>query len=617
MPPLATLSAAAHDELRQLVHGPCDSAFLAALQKALDTRPPSDAPRELLLYRLRALGESLPPARRLFDDPAQLAALNAWAAVADPCLSMTTLVHHLLCLGSLTQLSEDPERLEAHLAALEAGRIKGAYLITEVGQANSHLATRTRAEFDPAGGCFVLHTPDPAAAKFSSCGTPGIAHTGVVLARLTVGGADRGVFAFLADLADDRGPLPGVEVSSRLGLSALPLDYVLVRFDRLRVPYAHWLSDGARIDGDGVLHDPAGSPDLRLQRTLRVGQGLWATVPAVAAATSRQAAVLAVEYSRHRRTQGRLAPGTPLLGYRTQQRVVLGALADAFALTCAAHQARTLWTASLTTPTATHGRGAGDASAFSPWTAVHQTLAMYKAATVRTAARITDDCVSRCGFSGHLDVNRMTKYHGFHQAFDTAGGDSRLIFYDVGRSLVEQRHAPTPSAPADAPPTSPHWWPAIAGRHQDLLTERLRRLRDARGTDGADQLTVWNPLLEDAGLLGEFHGARLIAEDVSRILTQTKDRVLLAVLEPLAALHGVLTARRWSASLLALGTLQSSDIEALSDAADRLCDAIMPHLPFLTEAFAYPADVGGAPLAAADYPAALGDTLTWTRGGAA
>ncbi|MER5217206.1 acyl-CoA dehydrogenase [Streptomyces sp. NPDC002838] len=617
MTPLAALSAAARDELRQLIHGPCDSSFLSALQKALASQPPAESPRELLLPRLRELGESLPPARRLLDDPAQLAALNAWAAVADPSLCMTTMVHHLLCLGSLTQLSDDPGRLEVHMAAMESGRAKGTYLITEVGEANSHLATRTRAEFDPAGGGFVLHTPDPAAAKFSNCGTPGIPHTGVVLARLTVGGADRGVFAFMVDLADDRGPLPGIEMSSRLELSALPLDYVLVRFHHLRVPYTHWLSDGARIDGDGTFHDPAGSPDLRLQRTLRVGQGLWATVPAVAAATSREVAVLAIEYSRHRRTQGRLAPEAPLLGYRAQQRVVLGALADAFALTSAAHQARALWSESLTTPAAAHGRRDGDAPGFSPWAAVNQPLAVYKAATVRMAARIAAECRSRCGFSGHLDVNRMAAYDGFLQAFDTAGGDSRLIFYDVGRSLVEPPHAPAPSPTTDAPPTSPRWWPALAGRHHDLLTGRLRQLRDSRRTDSADPFTVWNPLLEDAGLLGEFHATRLIAEDVLAILTRTKDRTLLAALEPLAALHGVTTARRWSGSLLALGTLRPSDIEALSDAADGLCDAIMPHLPLLTEAFAYPADVAGAPLAAADYPAALGDTLTWTRGGGA
>ncbi|WP_155057502.1 acyl-CoA dehydrogenase family protein [Streptomyces blattellae] len=610
----ASLSSAARDELHQLLYGPCEPSFPSALHKALADGARPDVPEAgtsrggHLLRRLGALGEVLPPGHDPFADPARLAAAHAWAAVADPPLCLAALVHYVLCLGSLARLSDEPGRLAPEMAALRSGRAKGVYLITEVGQANSHLATRTRADFDPAGGGFVLHTPDPLAAKFAGAGTLDVPQTGVVLARLFTSGADRGVFAFVVALTGDEGLRPGIEVSSPLRLGALPLDYVQVRFHRVRVPYVHWLSDGARIGGDGTFHDPAGSHEVRLQRTLRVGQGLWASMPAIAAATSRQSAAQAVNYARQRRTQGRLAPGVPLLAYRAQQRVVLGGLADAFALTCAARGAREVWTESLSAPAESEG---GAAMGFTPWAAVSRPLAAYKAVAVRMAARVTADCQRRCGFSGHLDVNRLAAYLGFHHAFEAAGGDSQLILYDIGRALVEQGPvAAVPPPAADPPVTSPRWWPAVLRRHQEVLTRRLARRRDA---GAASPFDVWNPLLEEAGLLGETYATRLVAGDLARTLDGTRDAALAEILEPLAALHGVTAAHRWSGPLLTVGTLRPEDVEALPAVADRLCDAVLPHLPLLTEVFAHPGDIAAAPLAATDYNTALDATLTWTR----
>lgn len=611
---LASLPPSAHDELRQLLHGPCDPSFLSSLHKVLAADPRPDADRtgsagKSLLHRLGQLGTLLPPADRLLDTPDRLATVHAWAAVADPSLCLAALVHHMLCLGSMTRLGSPPD---PRRESLLTGRAKGVYLITEAGQANSHLATRTRAEYDPRTGDFVLHTPDPGAAKFGSAGTLDVPQTAVVLAQLVVAGVERGVFAFVVDLTGDHGPLPGIELSSPLGLGALPLDYVLVRFQHVRVPHNDWLADGAAVGDDGAFHDPAGDSEQRLQRTLRVGQGLWAAMPAVAAATTRQSAVQAVNYARQRSTQGRLAPGVPLLAYRTQQRAVLGALADAFALTCASGGARAVWSDSLAAPAPRAGDGTG-AMGFTPWAAVSRPLAAYKAVAVRTAARVTRDCQSRCGFSGHLDVNRLAVYHGFHHAFDAAGGDSRLIFYDIGRALAEAGSASAGHTPPPPPSVaSPRWWPAIVRRHQEALTRDLAERLRAAGPDVTFE--GWNPLMEDAGLLGEVYADALVAEDVARTLDGIRDRDLAQALGPLAALHGVTTARRRVGSLLAHGTLRPADARALTAVADELCDAIVPVLPLLTEVFAYPEDLAAAPLAAADYNAALRATLTWTRG---
>ncbi|MBB1243678.1 acyl-CoA oxidase [Streptomyces durbertensis] len=574
---------------------------------------------------MRALGALLPPDADPFADPARLASVHAQAAVTDPSLCLAGLVHYVLCLGSMAHLSDEKSKLAKEIDDLRAARAKGVYLVTEVGQAGSHLATRTRADLAPDGRGFVLHTPHPAAAKFGSAGTLDVPQTAVVLARLFTAGTDRGVFGFVVDLTADGRPADGVEISSPIGLGALPLDYVQVRFNRVRLPYGRWLSDGARINEDGVFHDPAGSPGQRLPRTLRVGQGLWATMPAVAAATSRQSAVQAVNLSRQRRSHGRLAPGEPLIAYRTQQRAVLGALADAFALTRAAHGAQQAWrtalaSAAVPAPGPVGAQGPPEHSGFAPWVAVSQPLAAYKAASVRLAARVTAECQRRCGFLGHLDVHRLGPYHGFHHAFDAAGGDSQLILYDVGRTLVEQHRAgrqTTPPADDDPPVGTPGWWPSVLRRHRHALTEQLaRHLADSKATDPFE---AWNPLLEDAGHLGEVYGAQLLAQDAAHDVTTESGAAPgpHRLPEALAALHGVTAARRWSGPLLALGTLRPADVAELPSVTDRLCDRLLPQLPLLLQAFAHPPEVGGTPLTAPDHNAALAATLTWNRGGTA
>ncbi|MFI5617666.1 acyl-CoA oxidase [Streptomyces sp. NPDC051567] len=659
--------------LHRLVHGSCAPDYLRSLHHTLarpapppGTGAPPD-PEQAVTRRLRALSRALPPARRILRDPDRLAALLAWTAVADPALTMAIVTHTVLGLGSMTHLSPDHEELKSEFDALEAGDTRGGYLITEAGQANSHLDTRTRATFDPGPREFVLTTPDPAAAKFCGLSVDDGPRTVVVLARAVVGGQDRGVFPFLVDITRGRGPLPGVAVSSRLEIGALPLGYAQVAFEGVRVPYARWLRDSASIDGAGAFHDPLGAPGARLQRSLCVGQGLWGTLPSAAAAVSRVSAVSAVRYARGRRTQARVAPGLPLLAYRTQQRAVLGALADSFALTCAAARARALLATALApgprnganangtdtgraedagtgaAATDTAGTGASGVEAgFAPWSVVSRPLSAYKAHAVRAALRIIAECRRGCGFSGHLDVNRLAAYHGFHQAFEPAGGDSQLIFYDLGRALAAD--APDPDAhpdahpgpgpdprpdahpyPADLAPADPRWWPRTARAHQSVLTARLRAARDRRAAGGPAEFDLWNPLLAAAGELGELYGEALAAEDVPRALAGLGphadtggpylDTGLRDALEALAALSGVRAAERWSGSLLTAGTLDAAVSASLPETADLLCDRIMPQLPLLEAAFAFPPDVMDTPLADHDYTRSLASRLTWRHGG--
>jgi acyl-CoA oxidase len=562
--------------------------------------------------RLRRLAEALPPAAEVFADRPLLARLSAATALADPPLYQTFLSHYVLCGGSLALLGgpgADPA------GELDHAWAKGSFLVTELGDASSHLGIRTTAAFDPVTREFVLHTPDERAVKFSSLAALGLPQKAVVCARLLVAGQDGGVFSFLADITDDTGEVvPGVELSSPLSADALPLPYSAVRFHHQRLPFERWLSDSATIGADGVLHDPCGGQDARLQRTLSVGQALWATLPAAMAAMAARSAVLAWRYSAARRSHGRLAPGAPVLAYRTQQHAVVGALAEAFVLACTADAALSTWASDSGTGSGL-AQPAPDVMAFSPWAAVDRTLALCKALTTRSTARLIDACQHRSGVSGLLDVNRLTGYLGFARAFDNAGGDNILILLDAGRALAEQPSAEQPSAeqlpPAD--PSDPRWWPRTLVLLQRSLTAELRGALRTSAADGAQGLELWNPLLEQALQLGGVQAELIAAEAATRTLAAAAPAAQ-PVLGALAALHGLGQAQRLSGALLCAGLLDPATYRRLPALLDGLCDQLAPHLPAIAQALDRYPDPAPVPMDSPDYAAALAASLHWNGG---
>ncbi|MFJ2805967.1 hypothetical protein [Kitasatospora sp. NPDC087271] len=563
--------------------------------------------------RLARLAASLPPAVEVVADAELLAALSEATALADPSLYQTFLSHYTLCVGSLVLLggkAADPDGALAH------ARTKGSFLVTEIGDAGSHLGIRTEARFDPARRAFTLHTPDHRAAKFSSVAAFGLPQQAVVCARLLTGARDGGVFSFLVDItgADGR-PAPGVSVSGPLPVGALPLPYGLVRFHGARIPYDRWLADGAGIDATGVLHDPQPSADARLQRTLSCGQGLWATLPSAMAGLAGRSAAMAWRFSAGRRSHGRLAPGRPVLEYRTQQHAVVGALAAAFSLRCTARAALSTW-AGLRA--AKPSDGPGTAMTFSPWAAVDRSLALHKAHSTRAVAELVDSLQHRCGVSGLFDHNRLPGYLGFARAFDNAGGDNTLILLDAGRALAEERvrpdrrragpgRFPADPGPSSADPTDAAWWPAVVTALQDRLADDLAAAASARteALHGSLQrdLELWNPLLEDALELGDVQARRLAAEAAVEGTAAHGWPVPQAA--DLAALDGLRQARRLAGPLLATGVLTPSAVRALPAAMDALCDRLRQALPDIVAALDPGAGLARTALDEPDYAAAL------------
>ncbi|MFC8719360.1 acyltransferase domain-containing protein [Kitasatospora sp. NPDC057198] len=572
--------------LGELLHGRQHPGYLPRLHRALARHPyrVAEAPGEREPYlhrRLRALLRALPAAADLHADADALAAALAWAAVADPRLGMSLVTQTVLGQGSLLRLAGRAEDVRPELDAVDAGELRIGYLVTEAGRASSHLGAGTTAEFRPDRREFVLRTPEPEDAKFGGVPQHPGARGAVVVARaVDAAGQHGGVFAFLARLADHDGPRPGVTLSPPVPVGALPLSYHRVRFDGLRVPEAHWLRDDADLDAHGRLHDPR-TPADRLRRTLAVGQDLWGVLPTALAALARQSAVLAVRHSRHRETRAALAPGTPLLAHRSQQRALLGALADAFALSCAAARARELLAAARESDTAEAGSG------FAPWAAVSRPLSAYKAHCADEAERIIADCQRRCGHAGLADGNRLAGYHGFARSFDPAGGDSRLIRYDLGRALLDDPPTGTlPPIPTDL--ADPGWWPAVLARHQHTQTNWLRRATAEGTRTGASPFEVWNPLLDRAAELGATYAARLAAEDLPRALAALPPDGATSALAHLAALRA---ADRLAGPLLRHRTLTPGELAGLENALERGYDRLLPHLERVERDFAFPDEI--------------------------
>ncbi|MFB9369128.1 acyl-CoA dehydrogenase family protein [Kitasatospora albolonga] len=572
----------------------------APLARLLDgtllRRPPSAVTDTGAHRRLARLAAHLPPAPEVLADPELLVTVSELTALADPALYQTFLSHYILCVGSLAALGGAEADLGGELAH---ARTKGSFMVTEIGEASSHLRIRTEARYDAGRRVFLLHTPDEAAAKFSSVAAPGLPQQAVVCARIVTGrGQDGGVFSFLTDItgADGR-PAPGVSISGPVTLDALPLPYGFVRFDGAEVPRDRWLADGATIDGRGVVDDPIGGQDARLQRTLSCGQVLWATLPSAMAALAARSAATAWRFSSARRSHGRLAPGRPVLEYRTQQHAVIGALATAHTLRGSARAALAEWAALRdSTPTAP---GPGAVMTFSPWAAVDRALALRKVHATRAVAETVDELRHRCGLSGFFGENRLSEYLGLARAFENAGGDNTLTLMDAGRALAEGTALPTELGEDLPAPTGPGWWPAVLAALQDRLAAELARSLAERRGASHEGLDLWNPLLADVLLLGEVHAARLAADAASA--GEGGGDVPGAA--ELATLDGLRRAHRLAGPLLAHGVLAPATVRALPAAMDTVCDRLLPQLPEVVAALD-PAP-GGAALDAPEYAAAV------------
>jgi acyl-CoA oxidase len=527
-----------------------------------------DRPRDLTLTersaltyeRFRHAGRTAPPATELLDTPAALCALLERGAIADPALFHVMLLHYTLVLAPILRAGNGLAEIRRRLESMESF---GAVAMTEGGHSNSHLAPRTTAVYDPRRRDFVLSTPDTAAVKFPcTAGNPHVPKIAVVHARVVVGDEARGVFAFVATLRDATGAVPaGVRILPAPDNHDLPVDHAAIRFDGLRVPLDAWLAGDAGITEDGAFEDP--SERTRLSKSMLTAPEVWRGVIAASAAISRASATALLRHSEHRPTAGRLAPGRPLLDHRSQQDALLTALANAYVLTTISNQVKG----------ETASGQADEDSAWTPWTAVDRTLPLLKATSTTIAEETAHLCRTHSGAPGHAASDRLNGYRALAHAYLSAGGDNRLILFDVARSIAD-RDEPKPAPDGSRPSLSLEGCAAAARS----LERRLRRALADRVTS-PDSAACWDAEHVLAARTATARAERTVLD----LLVDGPGR-----LRPLYHWFALDWSRRRAGALLDEGLFDTRLLDRIDTARTDLRDELIEQGPDLVRAFDLP-----------------------------
>lgn len=614
-------SASVHEAFNTLLYGGLSSAVREETTRLLSQeifRPRSnltDAERSSLnVQRLRRICEGAQVANLVLD-PERMLAYTAATAVVDPSLSVAMLTHFGLCLSFLEDSGSDPGWLQHFKDKIASGRTIGSFLLTEIGQGNSHLAGRTEAVYDKGTDGFILHTPDLAAQKFmgGSC-EDAVSRIGVVFARVIVGGQDRGSFPFMVELADESGPLPGIRMTT-VTTDVVPPRCSLVAFDHVWLPRANWLSDNASIGADGEFTDPLESQDARLARSLSTGQNVWAGGAGALAAVSRVAVAAALRFSTQRRTAARIGPALPVLDYTTQQRPLFGCLAEAMAISCLANAFRS----SRIELVKAWRRGERPAAAtnsmtWAPWASVHRDMAMAKVVAARSAERITRECRLRSGVLGTMAASRFLSYQSLGHMLSVAGGDNLLTILDTARTLVAQAaDLPASDPTLDTQHMSlrdPALWREL---HQQRVSRLAGRISDAMASlapEEREAFEAWNPRLTQVRELGEAYGESLTLEHMLAAVDALPAGEGADVAGRLSAVQALEQLSRNATWYLCEGLLSVKQVQEIAPALDELVRSLVPHTDDLVTAFAADSSPSHALLLADDYVQELSSTRT-------
>ncbi|OGM41715.1 acyl-CoA oxidase [Aspergillus bombycis] len=225
-------------------------------------------------------------------------------------------IQYNLCVGTLAPFLEHRADLKAIVEPLLSFEISGQFLLPEVGHGLDAHAVETVATLLP-DGTFDLHTPNLDAAKFMPATTPieGFPRIGIVIARVTVEGEDRGVKPFLVWLNDGHEMSTGI-YAKRAGSKTL--DHCITSFEHVRLPHTALL---------GTLDAPT---DRRksFQSTIHRVYIATLSLSTVLISALKSSVFVAGKYSFRRHIWGPTNEPRPIIFFRPQHRPILHTLAQ-------------------------------------------------------------------------------------------------------------------------------------------------------------------------------------------------------------------------------------------------------------------------------------------------
>ncbi|NUS42167.1 MAG: hypothetical protein HOQ24_00485 [Mycobacteriaceae bacterium] len=518
-------------------------------------------------------------ATEIVSNPAELVALHEQTTIVDPHLGALLTVQVNLVLGTLLEQHSRTGEVAAALDDLLAGRAVGAYVLTEVGHGSDLNNLETVAEYDPADGGFVLHTPTDTAVKFMPTTAPapveGISRFGIVFARLVIDGVARGNYPFLVRLVDSDGTVrPGITIRPLPEKPGLAMDNSLTRFDHVRVSSECLLSHtGTRVDDNGVLIAPIPADNQAWRAISRVRLGRLC-ISAMATAVSRSALAIAAGHARQRDIAGMGGGRIPLAQVPAHTGPLLDAVADTYVAAAAVELALEAFTQ------------AADEHADEQAPVLTDLVSLTKYLTTSTALRVCNEVRDRLGAQGVFAHNQIVTYRALRDAAATAEGDSYVIALQAAyRRLAlpdewtsESRDS-LGSCDIDTPEA---WLDWLSAREQYLQHRTLETF----ATTGGDRQERWDAVYDLALAAADAHithrAARVMA-DRARLLPEGPRRLA----ENLLTLFAVRQCLTHGADLLPDGPFPKTP-RSLRDMRIQLHSMLAPHLGELVDSLDLP-----------------------------
>jgi acyl-CoA oxidase len=319
-------------------------------------------------------------------------------------------------------LAERPDLLPL-LQSLEQFETCGEFLLTELGHgldARNLETTATR----QADGSFVLHTPNPAAAKTMPPSSPfsGMARTAVVFARLVVAGKDHGVRGFIVPLNDSTGAMcPGVSCTlfpARPGAKAI--DHASTSFRNVPLPAE------ALLGKLGLSPNDERNAFLRAIHRVTVGTLCLSTSNAT---VLRISGCIAGRYSATRRV-GAPKP-VPILSFSTQHGPIARALAHAAVFDKYALEAKQMFLENVGKPDMQN-----------------VVAGTFKTTVLDYTQKALSELVERCGWQGLYAHNQISELWLSEKGNSIAEGDFVVLCIRLASEILLGRYAsPKPRDP--------------------------------------------------------------------------------------------------------------------------------------------------------------------------
>ncbi|CAM04723.1 acyl-coenzyme A oxidase [Saccharopolyspora erythraea NRRL 2338] len=581
----------------------------AALENPLFDQRPGLSTLEagrLSYERARFLHEHLELGSELPHDQERMFAVSEWSCLVDITTLPVLNIHYNLCMGTILQHGAGRDDLGDYLDELRSMSSIGLLIATELGYGNNIAALETEAVYDHETGEFVLNTPNARAQKFMpNTGISDIPKLAVVLARLKVSGADRGVFPFIVRISDRNGLRPGVHVTRLPEKPGFALDNGVTRFDHVRIPRRNLLTGSAgRLTDAGEFRANVKNRRTQVLRALdRVTPGRICLSGALISA-ARASTYIAVRYAWQRLTA---APGrgeVPIISFRSQQSALFTSLARVYAMTFLLNHVKKEYL---------HRHGGDD-------TEVNQLVSIAKALSSWEMSEVLHVCRERCGAQGMFSINRIADYLPMAQGVVTAEGDNLPLLATVAGQMVAGRSGRVASAPQVPEPgdiRDGQFHLDLLRYREDSLRWETRQAMRKRSDERPSLASGWNDNMNAAVSMARTRGVQVALERFLDAADRARTEESRTALQLLACLYGLIEVERDSGWYLARNALTPEQVERLPREIDSLCEQILPHSLMLVDAFGVSPELLRAPIAADDYVSAVdqavGHALTSVR----